>query len=103
MSDEDVWRSQFEQIGVNQVRGGFGSYPAGCSRFAIKWLAEQDAAAELAEEASKREQISLAREAADSARLSADAARTSNKIAMAALAVAIIAVMISVISIVSHP
>ncbi len=89
MDDETVWRSQFEGLGVNQVRAKFTSLTGDLQHSASRWLAEKDVAALAAEEAYKREQMFLAQDARTSA-------RTSNVIAIIALGVSVVAVVISI-------
>jgi hypothetical protein len=90
MNDTD-WRAGFENEGTEVVRlrlsrgDGEGGYQDGAQRgAAIKWLAQKD-------EASKAEQIEIARSAKD-------AAEKSNRIAWIAVIVAVIALLVSIIS-----
>ena len=92
MKDIDS-RAGFEKEGTEVVRrrlsrsDGDGGYQDGAQRgAAIKWLARKD-------EASKAEQIEIARSARD-------ASTTANKLAAIALGVAIGALIISIISLV---
>jgi hypothetical protein len=91
MNDTD-WRAGFEKEGTEVVRlrlsrGGDGGYQDGAQRgAAIRWLAQKD-------EASKAEQIEIARSARD-------ASTTANRFAAGALMVAVIALLVSIISLV---
>ena len=92
MNDTD-WRAGFEKEGTEVVRlrlsrgDGDGGYQDGAQRgAAIKWLAQKD-------DASKAEQIEIARSARD-------ASKTANRFAAAALIVALIALLVSIISLV---
>lgn len=95
MNDTD-WRAGFENDGTEVVRlrlsrvDGDGGYQDGAQRgAAIKWLAQK-------EEASRAEQIEIARSAKDAAREGARSARTANRIALAAVFVAVIALLVSI-------
>jgi hypothetical protein len=99
MNDKKDYRAQFERMGPKLVRAQLEGYRGKLHLVAVNWLAEKDRADTAAEDASRREQIAVARDAAASARLSAEAARTSNKIAIAAFIAAVMAIIISIISI----
>jgi len=129
MSDADKasLRARFEKMGVNQVRAQLLEWTGQLRLEAGQWLAEKDHESARLAEASRAEQLeiarsaedvaleanklaaeansvareanSIAREAAASAALSARAARINNTIATLALVAATIAMAISVISI----
>lgn len=115
-----VWRKQFAQLGVNQVRAQLLEWSGSLRVEASNWLAEKDHESARLMEASRAEQLeiatsakdaafeanrlaaeanSIARDAAASAALSALAARTNNMIATLALIAAAIAIAISILGI----
>lgn len=102
--NKDEWRARFEQLGPEQVRtmmqsGGILQHQYA---FALEWLAEKDQDFARQKEASKSEQVEIARSAKDAAwaaaraaERAAIAAENANKRATIALIIAAISIAVT--------
>ena len=81
-------RARLESLGPAQVRLllSNGGWPAQLHIQAVEWLAEKDREDQLRQEASKSEEMDIARSARDAAREANALAREANSIAIAASA-----------------
>lgn len=109
---ESEQRSQFEQLGSDEVRLLLNGnrFSAQNKRWAIRWLAERDQEEARRKDVSQAEQIEVARSAKDAAwaaakaaERAAAAAETANRRATIALALAAISILATIIlGVLSH-
>jgi hypothetical protein len=97
MRDDNEQLARFEEMGEDAVRILVHTrrFTTPNQRLAIKWLAQKDQESERRREASKAEQLDIARSAKDAAWEAARAANKANIIAAIAVVMAIIAIIIS--------